>query len=75
MLPTVTFDDPSGTYTFTLWRDDKEVTHELKGLSVYLEVIPEQEDCLSKEEVREVFLAAYSDHISFTNVRVKLDSF
>lgn len=43
MLPNVTFDDPSGTYTFTLWRDNKEVIRELKGLSVYLEVIPDDD--------------------------------
>jgi len=38
MYPTVTFDYDSGVYTFTLWRDDKEVIHKLKGLNVYLEV-------------------------------------
>jgi hypothetical protein len=43
MLPTVSFDDPSGTYTFTLWRDDKEVIHTLRGLAVYLEVIPDDD--------------------------------
>lgn len=43
MLPTVAFDDPSGTYTFTLWRDAKEVVHELKGLAVGLEVIPDDD--------------------------------
>jgi len=41
MLPSVTFDNESGTYIFTLWRDDKKVVHELKGLAVYLEVIPD----------------------------------
>ena len=43
MLPTVTFDNDSGTYTFTLWRENKQVVHELKGLTVYLEVIPDDD--------------------------------
>jgi hypothetical protein len=43
MLPTVSFDDVSGTYIFTLWRDGKKVIHELKGLNVYLEVIPDDD--------------------------------
>ena len=43
MYPTVTFDDPSGTYTFTLWRDDKPVVYTLKGLAVGLEVIHDED--------------------------------
>jgi hypothetical protein len=43
MYPTVTFDDPSGTYTFRLWRNDKEVIHKLRGLAVYLEVIADDD--------------------------------
>lgn len=43
MLPNVTFDYESGTYNFTLWRDGKEVVHKLKGLIVYLEVIPDDD--------------------------------
>jgi len=36
MLPTVSFDDPSGTYTFTLWRDGKKVIHKTMGFFVGL---------------------------------------
>jgi len=43
MYPTVTFDDKSGTYSFALWRDDKEVIHKLRGLAVYLEVIADDD--------------------------------
>jgi len=43
MYPTVTFDDVSGTYTFRLWRNDKEVIHKLRGLIVYLEIIPDDD--------------------------------
>ena len=59
MLPTVTFDDPSGTYTFTLWRDDKEVTHELKGLSVYLEVIPDDDYDKTKNVKHYIYVRPY----------------
>ena len=35
MLPTVTFDsNKNDTFTFTLWRDGKQVVHEFKGFSV-----------------------------------------
>lgn len=43
MYPTVKFDHESGTYTFALWRDDKEVIHKLRGLAVYLEIIPDDD--------------------------------
>lgn len=37
MLPTLTFDESKNdTYTFTLWRDGKEVVHQFKGFSVTL---------------------------------------
>ena len=64
MLPNVTFDDPSGTYTFTLWRDNKEVIHELKGLSVYLEVIPDDDYDKTKNVKYYIYVRTYdSDDI------------
>jgi hypothetical protein len=58
MLPTVTFDDDSGTFTFTLWRDDKQVVHELKGLAVYLEVIPDDYE-ITKNVKHYIYVKTY----------------
>ena len=41
MLPNVTYDDNTQTYSFTLWRDNKKVTHDLKGFLVGLHASPE----------------------------------
>lgn len=59
MLPTVAFDDPSGTYTFTLWRDAKEVVHELKGLAVGLEVIPDDDYDKTKNVKHYIYVRPY----------------
>jgi len=40
MLPNVTFDYDSRIFTFTLWRNEKQVIHELKGANVFVDVMP-----------------------------------
>ena len=42
MLPNVTFDYDSRIFTFTLWRNEKEVIHELKGTNVFVDVMPDK---------------------------------
>ena len=59
MYPTVTFDDPSGTYTFTLWRDDKPVVYTLKGLAVGLEVIPDDDYDKTKNVKHYIYVRPY----------------
>ena len=61
MLPTVTFDDPSGTYTFTLWRDDKQVVHELKGLAVGLDVIPDDDYDKTRNVKHYIYVKTYDN--------------
>jgi hypothetical protein len=60
MLPTVAFDNDSGTYTFTLWRDDKQVVHELKGLAVYLEVIPDDDYEITENVKYYIYVKTYN---------------
>jgi len=42
MLPNVTFDYDSRIFTFTLWRNEKEVIHELKGANVFVDSMPDK---------------------------------
>lgn len=42
MLPNVTFDYDSRTFTFTLWRNEKQVIHELKGVNVFVDAMPDK---------------------------------
>ena len=60
MLPTVTFDDDSGTFTITLWRDNKQVVHELKGLAVYLEVIPDDDYEKTRNVKHYIYVKTYN---------------
>lgn len=61
MLPTVTFDDPSGTYTFTLWRDKKKIVHDLKGLFVGLDVIPDDDYEETKNVTHCIYVKTYGN--------------
>jgi hypothetical protein len=60
MLPIVTFDDDSGTFTITLWRDNKQVVHELKGLAVYLEVIPDDDYEKTRNVKHYIYVKTYN---------------
>jgi hypothetical protein len=59
MLPNLSFDDESGTYTFALWRDDKKVVHELKGLLVCLDIIPDDDYAKTRNVKHYIYVKTY----------------
>lgn len=59
MLPNVTFDYDSRIFTFTLLRDEKKVTHELKGMNVILEVIPDDDYDRTKNVKHYIYVQPY----------------